>query len=128
MFSLGSTTANPLLRLEGVEKVFPNGTTALRGVDLTIRPATVHGLLGANGAGKSTLIKILSGALAASAGKIVWRGAHVHWRRPSEAQAAGISTLHQHIPLVGTLSVLENVFLGVGRAWRRTPDLRARLK
>jgi ribose transport system ATP-binding protein len=101
-----------LLQLEGLAKVFPNGTVALRGVDLTIRAGLVHGLLGANGAGKSTLIKILSGALPATAGTIRWCGERVSWRRPVEPQAAGVATLHQHIPLVGTLSVLENVFLG----------------
>ena len=122
------TAANPLLRLEGVEKVFANGTAALRGVDLVIRRARVHGLLGANGAGKSTLIKILAGALAATAGTMTWRGERVHWKRPSEPQAAGISTLYQHTPLVGTLSVLENVFLGEGSGWRRTRKLRARLQ
>ena len=109
-------------------KVFPNGTVALRGVDLTIRAGLVHGLLGANGAGKSTLIKILSGALPASAGTITWCGERVSWRRPVEPQAAGVATLHQHIPLVGTLSVLENVFLSESSGWRRTSGLEARLQ
>jgi ribose transport system ATP-binding protein len=117
-----------LLRLEGLAKVFPNGTIALRGVDLTIRAGLVHGLLGANGAGKSTLIKILSGALPASAGTITWCGERVSWRRPVEPQAAGVATLHQHIPLVGTLSVLENVFLSESSGWRRTSGLEARLQ
>lgn len=120
--------ADPLLALSGVEKVFPNGTAALRGVDLDIRQASVHGLLGANGAGKSTLIKILSGALAPTAGVIRWRGERVRWRHPSEPRAAGISTLHQHIPLVGTLSVLENVFLGEASGWRRSRQLTVRLE
>ena len=52
--------------LERLEMVYPNGTAALRGVDLTVREGTVHGLLGANGAGKSTLIRILSGAARAT--------------------------------------------------------------
>ena len=117
-----------LLQLEGLAKVFPNGTVALRGVDLTIRAGLVHGLLGANGAGKSTLIKILSGALPATAGTISWCGERVNWRRPAEPQAAGVATLHQHIPLVGTLSVLENVFLSEASGWRRTRELQARLR
>ena len=120
---------NPdLLQLEGLAKVFPNGTVALRGVNLTLRAGLVHGLLGANGAGKSTLIKILSGALPATAGTITWCGERVSWRRPVEPQAAGVATLHQHIPLVGTLSVLENVFLGESSGWRRTRQLEARLQ
>jgi ribose transport system ATP-binding protein len=117
-----------LLQLESLEKVFPNGTIALRGVDLLVRGSTVHGLLGANGAGKSTLIKILSGAQSATAGTILWRGEQVRWKRPSEPKAAGIATLHQHIPLVGTLSVLENVFLGERTLWRRTSALEERLR
>ena len=110
----------PLLRLEQVRKTFPNGTVALRGVDLQVERGSVHGLLGANGAGKSTLIKILSGAFAASAGRVLWRGQEVDWRRPADANAAGVATIHQHIPLVPTLSVLENIFLPQGGPWRRS--------
>ena len=116
----------PLLRLEGIAKTFPNGTIALRGVDLDVDRGTVHGLLGANGAGKSTLIRILSGALAASAGRILWHGAPVQWHSPAEANLGGVATIHQHIPLVPTLSVIENVFLGRGGAWRRAPADRER--
>ena len=109
-----------LLCLEQVRKTFPNGTVALRGVDLQVERGRVHGLLGANGAGKSTLIKILSGAFPATAGRVVWRGELAQWRRPAEANAAGVATIHQHIPLVPTLSVLENVFLPRAGRWRRT--------
>jgi ribose transport system ATP-binding protein len=118
----------PLLQLSGVRKVFPTGTPALRGVDLVVRGGTVHGLLGANGAGKSTLIKIVSGALSATAGSVAWQGQRVQWKRPWQARKAGVATLYQHIPLVGTLSVLENVFLGDTAGWRRTAGLRARLQ
>ncbi len=123
-----SATPSALLELQGLEKVYPNWTAALRGVDLTLRAATVHGLLGANGAGKSTLIRILSGAARASGGEIRWRGEPVSWSRPAQARAAGIATLHQQIPLVGTLSVLENVFLAQRGGWRRGRPLAARLR
>ena len=63
-----SDTLPPLLAMERLAKVYPGGTVALRGVDLTIRPGTVHGLLGANGAGKSTLIRILCAAAQATSG------------------------------------------------------------
>jgi ribose transport system ATP-binding protein len=117
----------PLLELERVAKVYPNGTAALRSVDLTLRAGTVHGLLGANGAGKSTLIRILCGAAPASGGQIRWRGRRVSWSRPAQARAAGIATLHQQIPLVGTLSVLENVFLAERGGRRGGRALAARL-
>ena len=118
----------PMLQLTGLTKVFPNGTAALRGVDLTVRAGRVHGLLGANGAGKSTLIKILSGAQTATAGTVTWCGERARWKRPVEARAAGIATLYQHIPLVGTLSVLENVFLGEAAGWRHAAQSAAHLK
>ena len=117
----------PLLRLEHLAKVYPNGTAALREVELVVGSGTVHGLLGANGAGKSTLIRILSGATEATAGRILWKGRPEHWRHPAQARAAGIATLHQQIPLVGTLSVLENVFLAEDGWARRDRAQRRRL-
>jgi ribose transport system ATP-binding protein len=114
------------MRLEGVVKAFPNGTLALMGVDLQISPGRVHGLLGANGAGKSTLIKILSGTYVSTLGKIYWRGQEVHWANPREANDMGVATIHQHIPLVPTLSVIENVYLGSAGFWRRSEQMRAR--
>ncbi|MDP5279811.1 sugar ABC transporter ATP-binding protein [Sphingomonas sp. DG1-23] len=108
----------PLLALEGIAKTFPNGTAALRGVDLRIVPGRVHGLLGANGAGKSTLIKILAGALAPSGGTIRWKDDAARWKTPQAAKAAGVATIYQHIPLVPTLSAFENILLDRG-GWRR---------
>lgn len=110
--------AGQLLDLAGISQVFPNGTVALRDVGMRVHQASVHGLVGANGAGKSTLIKIISGALRPTAGTILWKGANVHWTSPADARAAGISTIYQHIPLVPTLSVLENVFLWKGGVLR----------
>ncbi|ATY32696.1 sugar ABC transporter ATP-binding protein [Sphingomonas psychrotolerans] len=107
-----------LLETQGVAKRFPNGTVALAGVDLIVAPGRVHGLLGANGAGKSTLIKILSGVLAPSDGVMLWRGEPARWRRPIEARRAGIATIQQHIPLVPTLSVRENILLDRGGVLR----------
>lgn len=112
-------TSASLLKLEGIKKIYPNGNVVLRGIDLELKPGTVHGLLGANGAGKSTLIKILSGALAASEGTIWWRDRRAEWKSPGDARRAGIATIYQNIPLVPTLSVLENIFLWEGKGWRR---------
>lgn len=111
------------MRLERLAKSF-GSLVALQGVDLEIVSGRVHGLLGANGAGKSTLIKIISGAYQPSAGQIFWRGEPVTWSSPKDANNRGVATIHQHIPLVETLSVLENVFLGSPGRWRETREHR----
>jgi len=111
-------TAPPLLALRHIAKRYPNGTQALVDATLELRAGEVHGLLGANGAGKSTLIGVLSGATQASGGDILWHGQPVHWRRPAEARRGGVSTLYQHIPLVPTLTALENILLDAP-GWQR---------
>jgi ribose transport system ATP-binding protein len=114
----------PLMQLKNVRKTFGLYVHALRGVDLDIHRGRVHGLLGANGAGKSTLIKILSGAYAATGGQVIWRGSEVRWSSPKQANDMGVATIHQHIPLVPTLSVIENVFLGQTGLWRVNAGMR----
>ena len=79
----------PMLRLEGIQKTFPNGTVALRGVDLVANAGRVRGLLGANGAGKSTLIKILSATIASSGGTIRWKDRVVAFSTPARGEQGG---------------------------------------
>src|SRR3979411_1110966 len=102
----------PVLVVADVHKIYSSGTHALRGVSLAVRPGSVHGLIGANGAGKSTLIRIMSGVETATSGTVSWQGESVSWTTPSQALAAGMAAVHQHTPLVSTLSVLDNIFLG----------------
>ena len=84
----------------------------MRGVDFELRSGEVHALLGENGAGKSTLIKILSGLVAADAGRIELDGAPVNPRSAAAAHALGIQTVHQELELALPLSVAENIFMG----------------
>jgi ribose transport system ATP-binding protein len=119
-----------VLAVEDVHKIYGNGTHALRGVSMSVRAGSVHGLIGANGAGKSTLIKILSGVETPTSGRLVWHGEPVAWTNPGQARDVGLAAVHQHTPLVPTLSVLDNVFLGPSKAiaWdarRRTEELTA---
>ena len=121
------TDVAPIMQLRNVKKTFGSNVFALRGVNLDVFRGRVHGLLGANGAGKSTLIKILSGTYFATEGQIIWGGKEVHWSSPKEANDMGVATIHQHIPLVPSLSVIENVFLGSRGFWRVTPDMHRQL-
>ncbi|WP_325090093.1 ATP-binding cassette domain-containing protein, partial [Burkholderia contaminans] len=108
----------PLLTMRGIVKAF-DGVKALDGIDLTVRPGECVGLCGENGAGKSTLMKIISGQYLPDDGVVHYRGAPVRFRSASEAQAAGISIIHQELNLVPHLSVAENLFLA--REPRRGP-------
>jgi ribose transport system ATP-binding protein len=126
----GQPGTAPALSVADVRMTYPSGTRALRGVSLDVMPGTVHGLIGANGAGKSTLIKILSGAQTATGGTVSWHGEPVAWSNPVQALSAGMAAVHQHTPLVDTLTVLDNVFLGRREsarwdAGRRTEQLAA---
>jgi monosaccharide-transporting ATPase len=101
----------PLLAMRGIDKRFA-GVAALSGATLEVARGEVHALIGQNGAGKSTLIKILTGYHRRDAGEIAFDGQPLDPRSPSEAQALGISTIHQEINLVGYRSVTENICLG----------------
>ncbi|QDT68798.1 Ribose import ATP-binding protein RbsA [Planctomycetes bacterium MalM25] len=100
-----------LLRMEGVSKTFP-GVKALDRVDFELRSGEVHALMGENGAGKSTLIKVLTGVHRADQGRILMEGDPISPHSPLDAQAAGISTVFQEVPLIPQLSVAENIMLG----------------
>jgi ribose transport system ATP-binding protein len=99
----------PRLALRGLSKSF-GGTHALRGVDLTVLPGEVHGLLGENGSGKSTLIKILAGYHAPDEGRLRIDGADVRLPlAPGQFRELGMSFVHQDLGLVESLDVLENL-------------------
>ncbi|WP_456368161.1 ABC transporter ATP-binding protein [Thermococcus sp.] len=99
--------------MKGIVKVYPDGTKALKGVDLTVYKGEILGLLGENGAGKTTLMKILFGMLKPTAGKIIVKGEEVHFKSPSDAIAKGIGMVHQHFTLVEVFDALHNIILGM---------------
>ena len=111
--------AAPMLEMRGITKRFP-GVVANSDVDLTVLPGTVHTLLGENGAGKSTLMKILYGLYRPDEGSDSLRGAEIEIASPTDAIDHGIGMIHQHFMLVPTLTVAENVALGLGgaRGWQ----------
>jgi simple sugar transport system ATP-binding protein len=100
------------LEMRGISKRFP-GVLANDHVDFDVRSGEVHALLGENGAGKSTLMKILYGMYHPDAGEILLNGQPVTIASPTDAIHLGIGMIHQHFMLVQTLTVAENVALGL---------------
>ena len=100
-----------ILEMTGITKEFP-GVRALKGVELKVRPGTVHTLMGENGAGKSTLMKCLIGIHPPTSGTILFEGKEVRFKNTLEALNAGISMIHQELSPVPERSVCENLWLG----------------
>ena len=99
------------LQLKGVSKSFP-GVKALDNVQLSLRPGTVHALMGENGAGKSTLMKCLFGIYKMDAGEIYLDGQKIVINNPDDAMRYGIAMVHQELQPVPARTVAENLYLG----------------
>src|SRR3954452_14889153 len=105
----------PRLALTNVSKRYP-GVQANDRISLKVMPGETHAVLGENGAGKSTLMKIIYGSVKPDEGSVQWNGQPVHIRNPQEARALGISMVFQHFSLFDTLTVAENVWLGLQKS------------
>jgi fructose transport system ATP-binding protein len=110
---------SPILTASGLVKRFGR-VTALSGADLELYPGEVLAVIGDNGAGKSSLIKCLSGAMVPDEGTMTLDGREVHFKRPQDAQAAGIETVYQTLAVAPALDIATNMFLGRERR-RRGP-------
>jgi branched-chain amino acid transport system permease protein len=107
----GTTAAGPLLEARAARKQF-GGLVAVNDLSFVIESGEILGLIGPNGAGKTTMFNLISGALALTAGEIVFRGKSVVDCKPYEIARRGIGRTFQHVKLVPRMSVLENVALG----------------
>ncbi|HEX8069017.1 MAG TPA: sugar ABC transporter ATP-binding protein [Pyrinomonadaceae bacterium] len=105
------SATEPLLRMEGITKIF-SGVTALDGVDFELARGEVHSLVGENGAGKSTLIKIMTGAYRRDGGRMWLEGRAVDFRTPEDALRAGVVAVYQEVNLLAYRTVAENIYLG----------------
>ncbi|MEX2174570.1 MAG: sugar ABC transporter ATP-binding protein [Pirellulaceae bacterium] len=115
----------PIIAIRQVSKAFP-GVQALADVSIEVAPGELHAICGENGAGKSTLMKILSGVLTEYEGELVLAGQPVRFAGTRDAEAAGISIIHQELNLVEQLSAAANIFLGRElRGWLGLRDDRA---
>ncbi len=100
-----------ILEMHGICKYFP-GVKALDGVELQVRPGTVHTLMGENGAGKSTLMKCLIGMQPVTAGTIIYKGKEVHFKSVQDSIHAGITMIQQELSPVLERTVADNLWLG----------------
>jgi simple sugar transport system ATP-binding protein len=114
----------PLVDMRGIRVVF-GALVANNAVDLVVSGGQIHALLGENGAGKSTLMRVLAGLIVPDAGEIWIDGRPEPIRSAHEAMRLGIGMVHQHFMLVPTLTVAENVCLGLASTGRFFPDLKA---
>jgi len=100
-----------LLVLDNIRKNF-GAIEALKAISFSIGKGEVVALLGDNGAGKSTLVKIISGGLQPTSGRMLFEGKEFEARTPAEAKAAGIETVYQDLSLCTNVDVVANFFMG----------------
>ncbi len=120
----GKVIEKPLVQMIQIKKTF-SGIPANDCVDFTLKEGSVHGLLGENGAGKTTLMNILFGLYEPDSGKVLIKGEPVKIHSPLDAMNLKIGMVHQHFMLVKTLTVTENIMLGIKST--RTPFLDTRM-
>jgi branched-chain amino acid transport system ATP-binding protein len=99
-----------LLRLERVSKTF-GGVHALQDISLSIRSGSIAGIIGPNGAGKTTLFNVITGALRAEEGEIVFGGQPIRGWRPHRIARAGIARTFQNIRLFAGMTVIEHLLV-----------------
>lgn len=104
---------NLILEMKNIWKIYPNGVVANKDMNLSVNKGEIHALLGENGAGKSTLMKILFGIEQPTQGDIIFEGSKVDISSPHKAIEHGIGMVHQHFMLVPSLTVAENIILGM---------------
>ena len=102
-----------VVQMKGITKVYPNGIAANQNVDFSVRKGEIHALMGENGAGKSTLMKMLFGLEQPEEGEIIVDGETVALSSPTVAISKGVGMVHQHFMLVPSLTVAENIVLGM---------------
>lgn len=105
--------AEIILSMENITKIYPNGFIANKNVNFELCKGEIHALAGENGAGKSTLMKVLFGEERCEEGKIFFKGKEVKIDNPLCAIKMGIGMVHQHFMLVPSMTVAENMVLGL---------------
>ena len=127
-----------LLEMRGITKIYSNGFVANKDINFSVAEGEIHALMGENGAGKSTLMKILFGIETPEEGEILLNGKPIKINNPLTAINYGIGMVHQHFMLVPSLTVAENMVLGMepsskgllslGKAYKLVEDIAAKFQ
>lgn len=117
-------STDSILLMKDIDKYF-FGKAANDKISLEVKPGEIHALLGENGAGKTTLMNILYGIYQRDGGRITWKGEDIHFDSPREAIDNRIGMVHQHFMLVPTLTVSQNITLGLKSEGHPFPNRRS---
>jgi branched-chain amino acid transport system permease protein len=101
----------PLLTVGGVRKSF-GGLVAVRDLSFEMNSGEILAVIGPNGAGKSTLFNLITGVLPANGGEIRFCGERIDGLAARQIARLGVARTFQHVNLIGSLSVLDNVAIG----------------
>ena len=101
------------LKMENITKIYPNGFVANKGITFSVQQGEIHALVGENGAGKTTLMKVLFGMEQPQEGAIYVNEKKVKISSPLEAIELGVGMVHQHFVLLPSMTVAQNVTLGM---------------
>lgn len=102
-----------ILEMKNVTKTYPNGVIANNAAFLRVNSGEIHSVVGENGAGKTTLMKVLFGLVTADSGEIIFDGEKIENMTPHKALKKGIGMVHQHFALATSLTVAENLIIGM---------------
>ncbi len=100
-----------LLEVRAVRKAF-GGLVAVNDLSFAMRSGEILGLIGPNGAGKSTVFNLVTGVLPPSGGEVYFRGERIDQLAARAVVQRGLARTFQHVHLLPTMSVLENVAIG----------------
>lgn len=109
--NVDGVNAEPILEVVGATKQF-GGLLAVNGIDLRLRPGSIHGVIGPNGAGKSSLANVVSGAYRPDSGSILLAGEDISGHRPDQITRKGLARTFQTPQLFNSATALENVKAG----------------
>jgi ABC-type uncharacterized transport system ATPase subunit len=120
-FGANGVVSQNAVELIAISKKFGD-VVALAEASFSLRPGTVHALLGENGAGKTSLMRVAFGMLSPDAGSLRVNGEAVRFHAPSDAIALGIGMVQQHFSLIPALTAVENFALGGRGAFNREKE------